>query len=76
MAREAVEYPAGVSQSVFSAHTHKYRKITQLGVDQSSGWTNPSITDIVDDSLVTAEDGTDLEGVGIAVATSETEAPS
>lgn len=66
----------GVPQSVFNTHTHDYRKITQVAVDRSKAWSAPVRVDIVDDLEVVATDGTDLEAVGITVATQPTEAPN
>ena len=66
----------GVSQAVFDAHTHNYRKIIMLGVDQSGSWANPSNVEIIDDSGVYVSDGTDLEAVGISVSTQPTGAPN
>ena len=75
MAREEVEYPAGVSQSVFETHTHNYRKITKLGVDADSGYSSPVEVNIIDDTLVHANEFK-AETVGIEVATLPTGAPN
>jgi len=77
MARENVEYPAGVSQSVFDLHTHNYRKLTQLLVDASDNWASAKPVDVVDDVTVHQMDlGQDLEAVGLAVATLPTGVPN
>ena len=77
MAREEVEYPIGVGSAEFDAHTHNYRKLTQLLVDASDPWNSPQSVDVVDDSTVHQIDqGQDLEAVGVAVATQPTGAPN
>jgi len=74
MAIEKVYLSEGVSQSIFDTHTHNYRKITQLGVDQTA-WGNPVRVNVIDNAEVHAEDGTDLESVGVTVAILPTSTP-
>ena len=52
-----------------------YRKITQLGVDANKTYGSVMRVDIVDDSEVYSSDGTDLESIGITVATDATTTP-
>jgi len=75
MAREEVEYPSGVGQAEFDAHAHNYRKLKQLGVDAHKAYSGPNKVDILDDQEVFAQDGTDLEAVGLTVATEPTSTP-
>ena len=76
MARETVEYPTGVSQSVFDTHTHNYRKLTQIGADGTGSYTSPVRTYITDDSEVTVTDSNKVTVVGVTVATEPTEVPN
>lgn len=77
MARQTEEIVAtGVSQAVFNAHSHNYRKITQFGVDANKTYAGPTRVDIIDDQEVFGQDGTDLEAVGITVATAPTTTPA
>jgi len=77
MAREEVEYVvSGVSQATFDAHTHGYRKITQLGVDGLGNYSSPARIAIQDDSEVDITDSNKVAAVGITVATAATEVPS
>ena len=75
MARQTAEI-AGISEAVFSAHAHSYRKITQLLVDSVDTWGTPQPVDVVDDDTVHQQDlGQDLEAVGVTVATEPTSTP-
>lgn len=76
MARQTEEIVAtGVSQATFDAHAHSYRKLMQLGVDANKAYSGPNKVDILDDQEVFAQDGTDLEAVGLTVATEPTGTP-
>ena len=70
----------GVSQSVFDAHAHSYRKLTKLTGDDDDGWSSPVSVDVVDDAGVHLNAGggnpPDLEAVGVEVATAPTSTPS
>ena len=66
----------GVSQAEFDAHTHSYRKVTQLGVDERDQYNSPSRVTIVDDTESFAATAQDLEAVGITVATEATSTPT
>lgn len=66
----------GITQETFDAHTHSYRKITQLGVDATKGYSSPAKVDIVDDSEVNTNDNQDTEAVGITVSTQPTSTPN
>ena len=65
----------GVSQATFDEHTHNYRKITRIGVDDDDKFLSPTWTDIVDDSDNIADSAVDLEAAGVTVATSPTSTP-
>jgi len=65
----------GVSQSEFDAHTHTYRKVTQIAADISKNWVIPTRTDVIDDTETWVTDDNDLEAIGITVATSSTGTP-
>jgi len=65
----------GVSQATFDNHSHNYRMITRLGVDDRDQFDSPDYVDIVDDSENVAASAVDVEAVGITVATSATSAP-
>lgn len=75
MARQVAEVAPGVSEATFNAHTHNYRKITQLGVDAQRAYNTPQRVDIVDDSEVNTSGNTGLEAVGITVVTTPTGTP-
>lgn len=75
MAIEKVYLSEGVSQSVFDAHTHNYRKITRVGVDIKKDWPAPTWVDIVEDSDSHASGNTDIEAAGVTVATQPTSVP-
>jgi len=66
----------GVSQATFSAHTHNYRKLTQIATDISKNWVGPTYTDVLDDQEVTNTDGADIEAIGVTVATQPTGVPN
>jgi len=76
MAKQTEEVAAGVSQVTFDAHTHSYRKLTQVGADSTKTYATPDRTDVVDDSEVFAADNTDMEAVGVTVSTQPTGVPS
>jgi len=65
----------GVPQSTFDTHTHNYRKITWLGVDDDDKWNTPDKMEIVDDTETVAATAVDAEAVGVTVATSPTSTP-
>jgi hypothetical protein len=76
MAREVTEFvSSGVSQATFDAHTHPYRKITELGVDGQGTYGSPQRVAIVDDSEVNITDANKVAAVGITVDTQETGIP-
>lgn len=66
----------GVSQTEFDAHTHGYRKVTRIGVDDDDKWASPVWVDIVDDSDNVADTPVDVEAVGITVSTEQTDTPT
>lgn len=76
MAKQTEEVAPGVSQAVFDAHTHNYRKITWIGVDDEDKYLSPDKTEIVDDAETVAATAVDAEAVGITVATLPTEVPN
>ncbi len=76
MARQVAEI-SGVSEAVFSAHKHNYRKPIQLGVSNDEDYDPAYRFDVVDDSEVVAYAGSnlDLEAIGLTVATEPTTTP-
>ena len=66
----------GVSQSVFDAHTHNYRKLTQIAADVSKNWVGPTQETVLDDQEVYVTDGSDAEAFGVTVATQPTGVPN
>lgn len=66
----------GVSQVAFDAHTHNYRKLTQIAVDNSKNWVGPAFETVLDDQLVHVTDGADIEAIGVTVAIQPTEVPN
>ena len=79
MAREVTEFDAsGVSQTIFDAHTHNYRKIGELAVDKDHLYTDVQRYVVTDDAETVAIVGNnaDLEAVGITVVTQATETPN
>lgn len=75
MAIEKVYLSEGVSTVDFNAHTHNYRKMTQIGADADDKWASPTLVDIVDDTTTHAKEHVDLEAVGVTVATLPTSTP-
>ena len=77
MAKQTEEVVAsGVSQAVFDAHTHNYRKLTVIGADDDDKFLSPTREPIVDDAETVAATSVDMEAVGITVATEPTEVPN
>lgn len=66
----------GVSQATFDVHTHNYRKIVGIGVDDDDKYLTPDKMDIVDDEETVAATNVDAEAVGVTVATAPTEVPN
>ena len=77
MAKEVAEVVAGVSPATFNAHTHNYRKLATILVDDSNAWASPLSAAVVDNATTyKCETGSlDLAGVGVTVATSPTSTP-
>lgn len=75
MARQVDEIIPGVSEAVFDAHAHNYRKVTQIGGDADDKWGSPTLVDVVDDATTHAAENVDLEAVGVTVATEPTSTP-
>lgn len=57
-------------------HTHSYRKLTRIGVDDDDKWGSPEWVDVVDDADTYAGTAVDLEAAGVTVATAETSTPN
>jgi len=74
MARQVAEI-TGVSEAVFNAHAHNYRKITMIGVDDDDKYLTPDKEIIVDDAETVASTNVDAEAVGVTVATEPTSTP-
>ena len=74
MARSVGEI-TGVSQSVFGAHTHNYRKLLQIGGDSEESWASPTLVDVVDDATTEAHEAVDLKAVGVTVSTQPVSTP-
>ena len=68
----------GISQAAFDAHTHKYRRIEQIGIDDDNEFGSPIRTDIIDDAevIVGASYAKGADAIGVTVATQETEVPT
>ena len=78
MAREVIEVVAtGVGQATFDAHSHNYRKATEVAVSVDHLYDPVLRYSITDDTETVAIVGNnaDLEAVGITVATSPTSTP-
>jgi len=77
VAREVTEFTSGggISQAVFDAHAHNYRKITWIGVDDDDKYTTPDKMEIVDNGETVAATAVDAEAVGVTVATLPTTVP-
>ncbi len=67
--------PNGVDGATFDAHTHNYRKMTQLGVDGVGSYASPVRTNVVDNSEVNLTDSNKVSAVGITVSTQPTSTP-
>jgi len=65
----------GVPQGTFDVHTHNYRKVTWIGVDDDDKWATPDKAEIVDDAETVAATAVDAEAVGITVSTEPTSTP-
>lgn len=65
----------GVPQAAFDAHTHNYRKLTQIGGDSDDKWGSPTLVAVGDDATTHAAENVDLEAVGVTVATLPTSVP-
>ena len=57
-------------------HTHNYRKITRIGVDESKSWPSPTWEDVIDDGDSVALGLNDIEGAGLTTATAPTSTPN
>lgn len=68
----------GVAQAAFDAHTHNYRKQTELAVSVDHLYTTVLRYPVGDDEETVAIVGNnaDLEAVGITVSTEPTGAPN
>lgn len=66
----------GVPQATFDIHTHNYRKITWIGVDDDDKYLSPDKVEVVDDAETVAASSVDAEAVGITVSTQATEVPN
>jgi len=65
-----------VPKTRFDAHTHNYRKITKIGVDDDDKFLSPDWTTVVDDAENVASTSVDAEAVAVEVATSPTGPPA
>ena len=66
----------GVSQATFDEHTHNYRKITRIGVDDDDKFLSPVWENVSDDADTFASSSVDLEAAGVTVETSPTSTPA
>ena len=66
----------GVSQAAFDAHTHDYRRVDQIGVDDVAAYSSPNTTAIVDDTEVVAAEQGRVRSIGVTVSTQQTGAPT
>ncbi len=76
MAKQTEEVASGVSHAVFDAHTHSYRKLTEIGVDINKNYGSPTRASVTDDTETSVDDGNDAEAIGVTVATSPTSTPN
>jgi len=69
---------AGVSQATFGAHTHNYRKLTQIGVSRDEDYDPAVKTTVIDDTETMGAAGRnlDLEAIAVTVATQSTGVPN
>ncbi len=67
--------PNGVDGATFDAHTHNYRKMTQIAVDTNKNWIGPAYETVLDDQEVYVTDGADAEAIGVVVSTQPTSTP-
>ncbi len=75
MARQVAEVTPGVSAAVFDVHTHNYRKLTWIGVDDNDKYLTPDKMEVQDDAETVAATMVDAEAVGVTVATAPTSPP-
>jgi len=66
----------GVTQTEFDAHTHSYRRVDQVGVDDSQAYGSPSRVTIVDDTEVNVGQPKNVKAVGVTVSTQQTNVPT
>lgn len=74
--REVIELTAtGLDVGTFNAHTHNYRKLTQLGVDGAGSYASP-VRIAIAEGEVNVTDSNKVASVGITVSTQPTETPN
>ena len=57
-------------------HTHNYRKITRIGVDENKNWTSPNWEDLTDDGDTICSANNDMEAAALTTVTSATSTPN
>jgi hypothetical protein len=66
----------GVSQAEFDAHTHNYRRVDQIGIDDLQNYSSPTRVTVVDDSEVNVGGSKAGKAIGVTVSTQQTEVPT
>lgn len=68
----------GVSQAEFDNHTHGYRRIDGIGIDDTYTYADPARETVVDDTetSVGADYAKGAESIGVTVSTSQTSVPT
>ena len=64
-----------VPKAAFVTHTHNYRKLIRLGIDDDDKFLSPDWTTVVDDAENVASTSVDAEAVAVEVATLPTSTP-
>ena len=67
--------PNCASQSVFASHRHKYRKVTQIGVDVAADWSSPVLVNIVPNATTHAAEADRIRAAGVTIRTRRTTVP-
>lgn len=66
----------GVSQVTFDTHTHNYRRVDGVGIDDAASYGSPSRVSMVDDSEVNVGNPKAGKSIGVTVSTQPTATPT
>jgi hypothetical protein len=66
----------GVSQAEFDSHTHGYRRLDQIGIDDVTNYSSPNRATVTDDAEVSIGEQARARAVGVTVSTQQTAVPT